>query len=106
MITEAHFLSGDLVAATTGSRDLDKQIADFFGLTFVEPWSRDFETAVDLFQKEFPDWSRNCLSNSCQGIYWYIDHDDEELDYGAVAATDCLALCAAMVKAKGKVSAP
>ncbi len=105
MITEAHFLAGDLTAASEGSRELDRQIRNLFDQPVTEKWSRDFDVAAALFKSEFPDWSRNCLSNSCQGIYWYIDHDDGQM-YGAVAQTDALALCAAMVKAKGKVELP
>jgi hypothetical protein len=72
-----------------------------FGRARAEDWTGKFELAAELFKTEFPEWSRECLSNSCQGIYWYITNDDDDL-YSCVAETDALALCSAMVKAKRK----
>lgn len=97
---EMHTLSHKLRFAAEGSRAFDKLIAKTFERSFIEPWSSRFEVAADLFKEEFPEWSRECLSNSCQGIYWMLSGETQDDYYTSVGETDALALCAAMVKAK------
>lgn len=99
---ELHMLSHELRFAKKGTRALDKLIGKLFERTTREPWSTRFEKAADLFKQEFEPfgWSRECLSNSCQGIYWMLTGEAEGEYYTSVGETDALALCAAMVKAK------
>lgn len=68
----------------------------------TEPWTTRFEHAAVLFRQEFEPqgWSRECLCNSCQGIYWMLSGEAEGEYFTSVGETDALALCAAMVKAK------
>lgn len=94
-------LSDDLRSAKEGSRRFDQVIATVFGRNIAEPWSTRFEVAADLFKQEFEPkgWSRECLCNSCQGIYWMLSGENDEY-YTSLGETDALALCGAMVKAK------
>ena len=97
---DMHMLSHRVETAKGPSPLLDAQIAHLFSRSMIEPWTSNFDAAAELFKTEFPEWSRNCLYNSCQGIYWYLDEEAGQATYGAVSETDALALCAAMIKAK------
>jgi hypothetical protein len=96
---ELHMLSLNLSQAKEGGRQFDRLIAKVFGLQTTEPWSTRFEDAANLFRQEFPTWSRECLSNSCQGILWTLSSDDD-WEYRSTGCTDALALYAALVKAR------
>lgn len=99
---DMHMLSHNIEWAKEPSPLLDAQIDHLFGRATIEPWTSNFDAAAALFKAEFPTWSRNCLYNSCQGIWWYLNDEAGDEQYGAVSETDAIALCAAMVKAKRK----
>jgi len=97
---DLHMLSLELSHANCRDAKLNMHIAALFGRDKVLDWTGKFELAADLFKTEFPDWSRECLYNSCNGISWHVRHDETDVWFPGSGETDALALCCAMVKAK------
>jgi hypothetical protein len=107
---EENMLSMNIEHAQQGSAKLERVMAGLFGFAKPQRWTRSFEAAVKLFEREFGrgnptwetegEWNRECFANGCNGISWMLSRDDEH--YHGSGETDALSLCAAMVMAKRK----